>query len=151
MAAALNNFFKELLEYNHHYNQQLAEMIINGKDKLSEKTFILFSHILNAHHIWNSRINAMSPAFAVWDIQDFDNYLEVNTENYNASLLILEKYELDKLLNYSNTKGQQFSNSIRDILFHAINHSNYHRAQIATEFKNAGLVPLSADYIFYKR
>ena len=71
--------------------------------------------------------------------------------NYEHSLHILDKFDLTATMSYTNSKGQTFSNSIRDILFHVINHSTYHRAQIATEFKQNGLEPLVTDYIFYKR
>jgi uncharacterized damage-inducible protein DinB len=44
-----------------------------------------------------------------------------------------------------------FSNTIKDILFHMINHSTHHRAQIAMDMRNNKLEPLPLDYIFYKR
>jgi uncharacterized damage-inducible protein DinB len=65
-------------------------------------------------------------------------------------LLILDEFELDRKIRYANSKGQPFNNSVRDMLFQVINHSTYHRAQIATEFKNNGLDPLLTDYIYYK-
>ena len=51
----------------------------------------------------------------------------------------------------TNSKGETFSNKIKDILFHIINHSTYHRAQIATDLKQNGIEPINTDYIFYKR
>ncbi|QLH28398.1 MAG: hypothetical protein HWD63_02710 [Candidatus Parvibacillus calidus] len=39
---------------------------------------------------------------------------------------------------------------MKDIIFHIINHSTYHRGQIAMEFRQSGLEPLNTDYIFYK-
>jgi uncharacterized damage-inducible protein DinB len=44
-----------------------------------------------------------------------------------------------------------FTNTIKDILFHIINHSTNHRGQIAVDFRNNGLEPLVLDYVFYKR
>jgi uncharacterized damage-inducible protein DinB len=44
-----------------------------------------------------------------------------------------------------------FSNDIKSIIFHVINHSTYHRGQIASEFKQNGLDPMVTDYILYKR
>lgn len=71
--------------------------------------------------------------------------------NYEHSLLILGDSDLDKTIHYTNTREQVFNNSIRDILFHIINHSTYHRGQIATEFRQNGLDPLVTDFIVYKR
>ena len=55
------------------------------------------------------------------------------------------------MVHYTNTNGQAFDNSVRDILFNVINHSTYHRGQIAREFREYGPEPLVTDYIFYKR
>ncbi|WP_185211767.1 DinB family protein [Sphingobacterium mizutaii] len=35
-------------------------------------------------------------------------------------------------------------------MFHIINHSNYHRAQIATELRKQEIEPIQTDYIKYK-
>ena len=37
------------------------------------------------------------------------------------------------------------------MLFHFVNHSTYHRGQIASNLKEHGIEPLVTDYIFYKR
>lgn len=58
---------------------------------------------------------------------------------------------LKKKISYKNSRGERFENSVRDILFHVINHSTYHRGQIATDCKLHGMTPLATDYIFYKR
>lgn len=49
------------------------------------------------------------------------------------------------------TQREQSSPKIKDIMFHIVNHSTYHRAQIATELKDHGIEPLKTDYILYKR
>ncbi len=60
------DFFKELFEYSHHYNQQLARVFTEQSTLTSEKAIKLFSHVLNAHHIWNSRITQEQNRFGVW-------------------------------------------------------------------------------------
>ncbi|MCH7396746.1 hypothetical protein MM236_02050 [Belliella sp. DSM 107340] len=62
-----------------------------------------------------------------------------------------DKFDFNITADYSNSKGQKYSSSVRDILFHIINHSTYHRSQIASELKNQGIEPLITDYIFFKR
>jgi len=71
--------------------------------------------------------------------------------NYENSLLILDKFDLNEIMNYKTTNGLAFNNSIRDTLFHVINHTSHHRGQIASDFRQNGLEPLVSDYIFYKR
>ncbi len=146
----MSSFLKELFDYNYHSNQRLAELLMEHEHQVSEKSISLFSHILNAQHIWNCRMNAVQPLYAVWDLQSFTDFKNIDTDNYERSIAILNKVDLTDDITYRNSKGV-FTNSYRDILFHIINHSTYHRAQIATECKLAGIEPLSTDYIFYKR
>ena len=144
-------FFKELFEYSHHFNQKLGDVFNDNPDKIAEKMIKLYNHILNAHQIWNNRIEPKQTVFGVWEIYPIQDCKNIDKMNYEHSLLIVDKFDLNESINYTNTKGQTFSNTIRDMLFHAINHSTYHRAQIATEFRQNGLEPLNTDYIFYKR
>ena len=58
---------------------------------------------------------------------------------------------ITKKIIYKNSKGIEFSNTVQDVIFHVINHSTYHRAQIASDLKANGIEPINTDYIFYKR
>lgn len=147
----MKQFFAGLLEYSHHYNQKIADVVISNPDNISEKALKLLSHILNAHQVWNNRIDATDKPFGVWDMHRTEDLKAIDKGNYEHSLRILDKYNLSETLHYSNTKGQAFENSIQDILFHVINHSTYHRAQIATELKQHHIEPPATDYIFFKR
>ncbi len=144
-------FFKELFEYGHYFNQQLAEVFAENPGKTSEKSVKLYSHILNAHHIWNHRIDARQPVFGVWEEHPIHHFKTIDDANHAYTLSILDRLELTDSIDYSNTSGQAFANNVQDILFHVVNHSTYHRGQIAIEFRKCGLEPLMTDYIFYKR
>jgi len=147
----MKTFFKELFDYSHHFNQQLFEVIEHNPDKVSDKTILLFSHLLNAHQIWNNRIEPEQPIYGVWQLHPVQDLQAIDQRNYEKTLQILGKFDLEQVIHYANSKGTVFNNSVRDILFHAVNHSTYHRAQIATEFKQHGLEPLMTDFIMYKR
>lgn len=146
----MNTFFKELFKYNNHFNQVLIDKLIENSGKLSDKTLQLQSHIINAHQIWNSRLLNEKP-FDVFEIHSITQLKNLDKDNYQNTLKIIEITNLSQKFEYTNTKGQTFINSVQDILFHIINHSTYHRAQIATELKQFGIEPLVTDYIFYKR
>ncbi len=145
------DFFKELFEYGHHFNQMLAEVIANREKEMPEKAVVLFSHILNAHQVWNNRIIFSENLHEVWDIQQAHELSKIDQKNYAHSLQILEKIDLTTEINYLNTKGLPFKNTVRDIMFHVVNHSTHHRGQISTIFRQNGIEPLVMDYIFYKR
>ena len=147
----MNAFFKELFEYNHHFNQKLISVFEENPNKISEKPVKLINHILNAHQIWNNRVEFKQTLFGVWDFHNTSDLKNIDKSNYEQTLQILNKFDLNESVNYTNSKEQAFGNSIRDILFHIINHSTYHKAQIVTELKNQDLIPLNTDYIFFKR
>jgi uncharacterized damage-inducible protein DinB len=147
----MKSFFAELIEYSFYYNQALATEFLNHGDVLQGNSVRLFSHMLNAHRIWNCRIQQVSPPFAVWQLHDIQDFKRIDEESYQQTLAILDSIDLEQTIDYTNTKGDTFTNTVRDILFHVVNHSTYHRGQLALEFKQLGVQPLSTDFIFYKR
>jgi len=147
----MKEFFVNLFEYSYKYNMVIADVIQNSNNKISSRAESLFSHILNSHHIWNSRINHNATEMKVWGILDNNLLNIVINENYNKTLDIISSKDLNEINKYQNSKGQEFSNSIQDILFHIVNHTTHHRAQIVTELRLSGIEPPITDYIFYKR
>ncbi|WP_027382214.1 DinB family protein [Epilithonimonas caeni] len=146
----MKEYFQNLLEYNLHYNQLLIQNFLVNNYVWTEKSKNLLNHILNAHQIWNARI-LNQDTFGVWQINSDGKLLDINQSNFENSIKILNERNFDEIIAYRNSKGDDFQNSIQEILFHFINHSTYHRGQIAMLMKQAGLEPINTDYIFYKR
>lgn len=146
----MTSFFQEIFKYHHHYNQKLIDEIKRYQNNLPERTFPLFCHMLSAHQVWNSRILGFAP-FAVWQVHEIDRCADIDEDNYKQTLNILENDDLERIIDYKTSKGQPFSNSIRDILFHVANHSAHHKGQIISDFRTKNIEPIITDYIFYKR
>ena len=142
--------FEKLFTYNKEMNQRLLDLISKNLNQVNEKTILLINHIINAHQIWNARINNQA-SFEVWQTHIFSDLVEINESNFKNTLQIIDSRNLEELISYSNSKGEIFSNTIDDVLFHVINHSTYHRAQITTGLKIAQIEPANTDYIFYRR
>ncbi|HCA09785.1 DinB family protein [Chryseobacterium sp.] len=140
----------DLFEYTHHFNREMIKVISENITKVDEKTISLINHTLNAQQIWNSRILG-EESFEVWQINPLESLEEINHQNLKKSIDIIQKSDLDKKVEYQNSKGTKFENSIFEMLFHAINHSTYHRGQLNSLLKQNGIDPLLTDYIFYKR
>ena len=123
---------------------------MDNPDKISDRNLKLLSHIVNVQQVWNNRINYKELKYKPWDIHPIEEILSINQNNIKESLKIITELDIDQFIDYTLSNGQQFRHTIRDILFHVINHSSYHRGQVATEFKVQGLEPLMTDYIYYK-
>lgn len=147
----MKDFFKELFDYTHYCNNSVVAAIVENHDKVSQKTIQLMNHIINVHQIWNAKFEEgkLTPA-APWAVHNLNELADLELRNYSDSLTIIENKELDSPVEWTTTTGGSFTNSTQDILFQIINHANYHRAQIATEFRQAGLAPLLTDFIYYK-
>lgn len=140
----------DLFEYTYHFNKEMIQVIAENLKEIDEKTIGLINHILNAQQIWNSRILG-GISFEVWQINPFENLHDINQQNFNRSIEIVEKYDVDQRVQYENSKGTKFENTVFEMLFQAINHSTYHRGQINSLLKKNGIDPVLTDYIFYKR
>ncbi|VFB02830.1 DinB family [Chryseobacterium taihuense] len=140
----------DLFDYTYHFNKEMIRVISENISKVGEKTISLINHTLNAQQIWNSRILG-EESCEVWQINPFENLSEINLQNHLKSVDIIRNSDLDEIIEYQNSKGIKFQNSIFEILFQTINHSTYHRGQINFLLKQSGIEPILTDYIFYKR
>lgn len=140
----------DLFEYTYHFNKEMIQIISENITTVDEKTISLINHTLNAQQIWNARI-LDEKSFEVWQVNPFESLDGINHQNFLKSIDIIQNQDLDKRKEYQNSRGAKFENSIFEMLFHAINHSTYHRGQINSLLKQNGIEPLLTDYIFYKR
>ena len=144
-------FFNQLFDYNFYCNKKLIEEC-NKLENIPEQSISLFSHVLNAHHIWNARIIGKPSDYDVWQIHPVKDWGDIHYENQRSSFEITTNADdFDKRIDYENTEGRLFTNTLQDILFHIINHSTHHRSQILMDFRSNDLEPVPLDFIFYKR
>ena len=114
----------------------------------------LYAHLLAAEHVWISRIDGREPEVAVWPALGLDECAALGARNHAAFALLAETAgadELRRLVRYRNSKGDEFMNTVEDIVLHVALHGSYHRGQVARIVRGEGGAPLSTDYIFFIR
>ncbi|MFI5450899.1 DinB family protein [Pedobacter sp. UC225_61] len=141
---------EESIRYTKVADSKLIE-IFKYHPEISPKAIDLFTHVLNAQHIWANRILGLLPKYQVWETYGTDMFEQISTENFELLDQIVKTITLDKEITYTNSLGDQYTSLAKDILFHVVNHSTYHRAQIASLFKLDGITPPITDYIMLKR
>lgn len=147
----MKGFLQQLFDYNFHCNKKIIQQC-GSLDQVPENCQRLFSHVLNAHHIWNHRLLGKPSEFGVWDMLPFEKWEDTHYDNQRTSFEILTNTDdFAKRVEYETSQGRIFSNEIKDILFHIINHSTHHRGQIMAALRASGTAPEPLDYIFYKR
>lgn len=115
----------------------------------------LFYHILFAEKIWITRVQGKdSSRLPLWsdvDIEVCSELVKQNEDSSTALLSRLENTDLENLISYTNSKGTEFKNSLRDILTHIALHGQYHRGQINARLRADGNEPVDVDFITFVR
>ena len=145
--------FIHLFKYNDWATRQTAESIMNLKKK-NRKSEELLSHIISAQKIWPNRILGKDINIDPWQKLTEEEWIPQSTPLTAEWINLLESLheeDFEKRIEYLNMRGERFSNTIKDIIVHVINHSTYHRAQIAHLIKKSGEEPARTDYIVYQR
>ena len=145
--------FIHMFKYNDWATRQTAESII-GLKKKNKKSQELLSHIITAQKIWLNRILKRDIIIDPWQKINPDEWIEQNTTVTSEWINLIEGFQekdFDAHVEYKNTAGEKHTNTVKDIITHVINHSTYHRAQIAQLIRQSGGEPAKTDYIVYQR
>lgn len=148
------------------YNSWANHRVLDACAPLSAKQFTqnlhssfpsvcdTLAHIMLAEWLWLERWQGRSPAFPPSDFVDLASirarWQKIETD-LNAYVQKLSAADLDRVVEYKNTKGHAFSNPMRQMLQHVVNHGTYHRGQITTMLRQLGATPLTTDLIAYYR
>lgn len=140
----------DLINYTQLADRRIIDVFLQAETAMPEAQNI-FSHILNAQCIWLNRIQNKEPTCDRFQLQPIDVFEDMHNQNCKDMLHVLHNHDMKELIVYKNSSGEPFSNAVHDILFHIVNHSTYHRAQVATQFRLNNIQPPVTDYIAYKR
>jgi len=140
---------KHLLDYGSWANRTALQSIQLAPAATPRASAIL-AHVIGAERLWLDRLLGVPPSMAVWPDLSWDQCsesLQAMQETWEAYLGGLSEADLDRRISYTNTKGERWENSIRDVLLHVSLHGSYHRGQIATLLRQSGAAPAYTDYI----
>jgi uncharacterized damage-inducible protein DinB len=149
----MKSYFINLFKYNTWANQRVIDEISNSGIKYNIVIKIL-SHLLLAEKTWLQRLKSEKYDNKFWiDLnQDECNKLaEYNEVQIRSYLNSLSESDFETKVNYINSKGIEYTNTITEVLTHLSHHSSYHRGQIAREMRRLGKEPVYTDYIAYLR
>ena len=114
------------------------------------------THLVAAEKIWLSRL-AGKPETALMTDQDTPSVESLKSawEDIAARmarfLAKLDDGKLQEELSYVTTEGKEYRNTLQQILQHIVNHSSYHRGQIAGMLRQVGAKAANTDLITFYR
>jgi uncharacterized damage-inducible protein DinB len=112
------------------------------------------AHLYGAEWVWLERWRGTSPsslpsALDLPDVETIRSRWQKVEQGQRDFLEGLDPEGLGEPLTYTNFQGETWTYSLWKILAHVVNHSSYHRGQVATLLRQLGKAPLSTDLLLY--
>jgi uncharacterized damage-inducible protein DinB len=143
------DYLHRLFAYDDWANREVLAALRSAVNPPA-RSLKLIAHILSAEGLWLARLNQQKTALPVWPELTLAQ-CEAEADQLGASwktyLEECKEAGLSHQISYVNSKGESWSSRIDDVLLHVITHSAYHRGQIASDMRGAGLTPAYTDFI----
>lgn len=121
-----------------------------------ERALAIFAHMQAARQVWLSRVSTLTDfpdggVFPGWTLDVSTRVAGEMDTLWRQWLGGLSGDDLAVMVRYTSTENIAFESSRAEILTHVVNHSSYHRGQIAALLAQTGTKPASTDYIALTR
>jgi uncharacterized damage-inducible protein DinB len=152
----------KLLDYNRWANARTLESVaplpqeeldrkLGGSFPSVRETLV---HIYAAEWIWLERWRGTSPKGlpSPDEMKTLDGLKErwAKVEKDRSEFARgLSDQRLGETISYFNLAGEGRKNRLGELFVHVVNHSSYHRGQVATMLRQLERKPLSTDYVLY--
>ena len=148
----MKRYFLKLYHYNAWSNNRVLNCI-KRQTVGDEKILTIMGHIVAAQFLWLHRIKGLPPPdVKLWGTYTLDQLLVMAEDAGKKWIDFVESTEdFDRELTYRNYLNEPYTNNVEMIMIHLVNHSSYHRAQIAMLLRQKGFEPINTDFITYDR
>lgn len=148
----MKQYFLKLYRYNAWANKRVLETLTR-QNVSDEKILSLMGHVVAAQFLWLHRIKGLpAPDIKLWGEYSLDTILPLAEKAGKAWLEYVEITDnFNRDLTYRNYVNEAYTNNVENIMIHLVNHSSYHRAQVAMLLRQKGFEPINTDFITYDR
>ncbi|MGI9101288.1 MAG: DinB family protein [Terriglobales bacterium] len=142
----LLDYLQGLFSYNHWANGESLRSL-QDMDDPPERARRVMAHIVAAEWLWLGRLKQEKPNVPVWPLWGLPDVERQLPEIRQGWQEYLAKCRLQEAVSYTNSKGEQYTNHVRDVLMHVAMHGTYHRGQIAAAVRDRAGEPAYTDFI----
>ena len=145
----LADYLRRQFAYDEWANREVLQAI-RSQGANDKRSLQLMSHILAAELVWLERLKQQPQSVPVWPEPDLAQ-CEAQAAKLGGMWLefldLITAGDVSQSISYKNSKGEEWTGTIVDILTHVVIHSAYHRGQIASHMRANGQTPAYTDYI----
>jgi uncharacterized damage-inducible protein DinB len=137
-----------LLRYDVWANGKTLESLRQGTPPARSLKWL--GHIVGAEYLWLARLRQEPAPLPVWPdlpIDECATLLRGISDRWDEYLADADGALFAQQVSYTNSKGEEWTSTVEDILLHVTLHSAYHRGQIASELRASGYIPAYTDFI----
>jgi uncharacterized damage-inducible protein DinB len=155
---------QQLFAYNTWANQRT----IAGCESISNEKFLqpaggsfgsvrnTLAHIMDVEWVYHERWNGRAPtafpkAENYGDLSQIKARWKTVDEDVSYFAQALSAEDISQVIEYRNIKGEVLSHPLWETMQHLVNHSTYHRGQVATLLRQLGGTPQSSDMLLFFR
>jgi uncharacterized damage-inducible protein DinB len=148
----MKKYFLKLYQYNAWANKRVLSTLQRQQIR-DEKILSLMGHVVAAQFLWLHRIKGLPPPdVKLWGQYSLEQLAVLAEKAGKEWLEFVESTDnFDRQMTYKNYVGEPYTNNVEMIMIHLVNHSSYHRAQIAMLLRQKGFEPINTDFITYDR
>ena len=153
----LADYLRRQFAYDEWANREVLNAIraAGAKDSgnsagVNKRSLQLMSHILAAELVWLERLKQQPQSLPVWpepDLAQCEAQAAKLGGQWMEFLDLITAGDVSQSISYKNSKGEQWTSTIVDVLTHVVIHSAYHRGQIASHMRASGQTPAYTDFI----
>ena len=145
----LADYLRRQFAYDEWANREVLAAI-RAAGAVNERSLQLMAHILAAEQVWLERLKQVPQSVPVWPKPDLEQ-CEAQAKKLGGQWLefldLITAGDVSQSISYRNTKGEEWTSTIVDVLTHVVLHSAYHRGQIASHMRSIGQTPANTDFI----
>jgi uncharacterized damage-inducible protein DinB len=138
--------FRRLFIFNGWANHEVL-VALRAAEVTPPCSLRYMAHIAAAERLWLERIEQRAQTLPVWPDFTINQCESQAAELSSLWHNFLSAADLSNEISYTNSKGENWTSRVDDVLLHVIMHSGYHRGQIASDMRAAGFIPAYTDFI----
>jgi uncharacterized damage-inducible protein DinB len=143
-----------LFEYDRWANSRVFEAVSTLTEEQFTNVRETLAHIAGVEWIWLQRVNGINPtATPDWVDNPTRDSLRAHLGQIEAEwrsfVDALTDADLPRPIEYVRLAGERGTRQLIHLLQHVVNHSTYHRGQVATRMRQAGGTPLETDFLHF--